>query len=132
MTKYAKLSPPQIASLSDDELREFETCLPFPNKDNKRFIPPFPEAVLLEIVKADAVAALPLVLAIHRQLTMKKTNETPLNEAIWKVAGNPSVKKRALILRKLKSLPQFVELIPARTALYYYRVKRGSIWDGNS
>lgn len=132
MTKYDKRSLAEISSLSDDELREFETCLPLPNKDNKRFMPPFPAAVLLEVVKEDATAALPLVLAIHRQLTMKRTNETPLNEAIWSVAGNPSVKKREHILRKLKSIPQIVELIPARTALFYYRVKRGSAWEGNS
>ena len=88
------------------------------------FIPALP----VHIVEAKAEKALPLVLAIHRQLHMTKRETTPLNAAIWKAAGSPSPRERESIIRKLKALPGLVYFEIARTTTSHYRVGRGSDW----
>lgn len=94
----------------------------------EHFIPGFPQAILAAVVEARAEVVLPLVLAIHRQLTMTRKTETPLNEAIWCAAGSPNHKRRQRILQKLKVLPELVELIPCRTRVSHFRVRRGRWW----
>jgi hypothetical protein len=113
-------------AMSDDELRRLETV--GTRDSNQHYIPKFPQAILLAIVHADATAALPLVLAIHRQLTMTKRDETPLNDAIWRSAGSPSHKRRATILQKLKSVPSVIQIVNARSVSSHYRVSRGDLW----
>jgi len=85
-----RADPPQprrsLDKLTDKELRRLEKSAT-PTK--AAYIPPFPQSVIQAVVDANAVAALPLVLAIHRQLVVTKRKETPLNEAIWKSAGSP-------------------------------------------
>ena len=93
------------------------------------YIPGFPLKVLLATVDADAVKALPLVLAIHRQLTMTRRQLTPLNGAIWKAAGNPSHKERETILAKIKMMPDVIRIECHRTATAHYRVGRGGLWS---
>jgi hypothetical protein len=93
------------------------------------FIPAFPLRVQLALLDARAGTVLPLVLAIHRQLTMSGREETPLNGAIWDAAGRPSPKQRETILRKLKALPEIIEIIPGRTWTTHYRVRRGAVWS---
>eukprot|EP01037_Dinobryon_pediforme_P013287 gene13287-13397_t len=92
------------------------------------FIPALPLHVVLTIVEAKAEKALPLVLAIHRQLHMAKRETTPLNAAIWKAAGSPSTRERESIIRKLKALPGLVYVEKDRTTTSHYRVGRGSDW----
>lgn len=92
------------------------------------FIPALPLHVVLTIVEAKAEKALPLVLAIHRQLHMTKRETTPLNAAIWKAAGSPSPREREGMIRKLKALPGLVNFEKDRTTTSHYRVGRGSDW----
>ena len=92
------------------------------------FIPPLPLHIILIIVEAKAEKALPLVLAIHRQLHMTRRETTPLNAAIWKAAGSPSSRERENIIRRLKALPNIIYLEKARTPTSHYRVGRGSSW----
>jgi hypothetical protein len=113
-------------AMSDEELRRLESIVPRDNSNH--YIPQFPQAVLQAVVDADAVVALPLILAIHRQLVMTKRDDTPLNEAIWRCAGSPPHKRRATILRKLKTLPNIIRIVSARTANSRYRVSRGDFW----
>lgn len=131
MSIHRSLFLPDMSVLTDKELQKFEKPIAQANTEKDHFIPPLPIKILLEVVRLDAVAALPLVLAIHRQLVMKKKDDTALNEAIWRIAGDPSAKKRECILRKLKLLPQVFELIPERTRLYHYRIRRGGMWKRN-
>jgi hypothetical protein len=112
-------------AMSDSELRRIETTV---THGNKHYIPSFPQAILQAVVEADAVITLPLILAIHRQLAMTQRDDTPLNEAIWRCAGSPPHKRRATILRKLKSLPSIIRIVSARTAITHYRVSRGDLW----
>jgi hypothetical protein len=124
------LSP--YANLTDKELQKYEQLILPADSDINKFIPSMPVSVITEIVHHNAVAILPLVMAIHRQMIMRRNNDTPLNEAIWSIAGNPSSKQRENILRKLKSLPHIFELRAERTRIYHYRVKRGNFWSTNA
>jgi hypothetical protein len=123
----SKPCPTANDTMSDAELRRLESIVP--RENNHHFIPKFPLAILQAVVDADAVIALPLMLAIHRQLVMTKKDDTPLNEAIWRSAGSPSHKRRAAILRKIKSLPGVIQITSARTVTYHYRVSRGGLWQ---
>ena len=114
-----------LDTLTDKELRRLEKSAT-PTK--AAYIPGFPQSIIQAIVDADAVAAFPLVLAIHRQLAMAKRKETPLNEAIWKCSGSPSPKRREAILRKLKAIPHVVRITVARTATTRYKVAKGEMW----
>ena len=115
-----------LDTLSDKELRRLEKSST-PTKST--YISAFPQSVIQAVVDADAVAALPLVLAIHRQLVVTRREETPLNEAVWKCAGSPSAKRREAILRKLKAVPHIIRLVGARTPTAHYRVAKGEAWS---
>ncbi len=119
-------SSPSLNTLTDKELMPLEKVSA---GAKQAYIPSFPQSVIQGIVEADAVVALPLVLAIHRQLTATRRDETPLNEAIWKCAGSPSAKRREVILRKLKTIPHVIRIIAARTATTHYRVAKGKLWQ---
>jgi hypothetical protein len=117
-----------LDSLSDRELQSFERRVPLAGNPKRQFIPAFPLRIQQALVEADAVVALPLVLAIHRQLTMTHREETPLSEGVWNSAGSPTAKKRAVILRKLKSIPKVIQITAARTRTTHYRVQKGDLW----
>lgn len=120
--------PPIVADdITDKKLYRLATTAP---RKQGSYIPPLPVQILQAVVAADAVIALPLILAIHRQLTMSGRSDTPLNRAIWQTAGSPSHKKRSAILRKLKAIPEIILLTEARTPVSRYRVARGSAWVG--
>ena len=114
-----------LDTLTDQELRRLEKAT---TPAKAPYIPAFPKSLIQAVVDGDAVTALPLVLAIHRQLTMTNREETQLNEAIWKCAGSPSPKRREAILRKLKAIPHVIRIVEARTATAYYRVSKGRAW----
>jgi hypothetical protein len=121
--------PLSLETLTDLELRQFETRR---NSLTPSFIPSFPQNIIQIAVQSGACLALPLILAIHRQLIMTKRDSTPLNEAVWRCAGSPTHKQRATIIRKLKSLPELIVIIPARTLTAHYRVAKGSAWATRS
>ena len=114
-----------LDTLTEKELRRLEKSAT-PTK--AAYIPGFPQRIIQAIADADAVAAFPLVLAIHRQLVVTKRKETPLNEAIWKCAGSPSPKRRETILRNLRTIPDVIRITAARTAITHYRVAKGKSW----
>jgi hypothetical protein len=114
-----------LDTLTDGELRRLEKSA---TPATAAYIPAFPQSVMQAVVDADAVTALPLILAIHRQLVMTKREETPLNEAIWKRAGSPSSKRRESILRKLRTVPHVIRLKATRTRTSHYSVSRGEFW----
>ena len=89
--------------LTDADLRRHEVKLAPPPRP-AAFVPAFPLAVLQAVAQARAEKALPLILAIHRQLQMSSREWTPINAAVWTAAGRPAEKHRAAILRKLKGL----------------------------
>ena len=101
--------------LSDFELRKLERTSDGRPDVRAQFIPACPVRIIQAMVEADAAVALPLVLAIHRQLTSARREETPLNEAAWKIAGSPSARRREAILRKLKRLPELIVFRADRT-----------------
>jgi hypothetical protein len=114
-----------LDTLTDKELRRLEKSA---SPTKATYVPAFPQSVLQAVIEADAVVALPLILAIHRQLTMNRRKETPLNESIWKCVGSPSSKRRESILRKLKTIPHVIRVTVVRTATTHYRVAKGKSW----
>ena len=131
------MPPDQIAAIlsldhhSDFELRKLERTSDGRPDVRAQFIPACPVRIIQAMVEADAAVALPLVLAIHRQLTSARREETPLNEAAWKIAGSPSARRREAILRKLKRLPELIVFRADRTPTSHYRVSKGRLWTNN-
>ena len=117
--------------LSDFELRKLERTSDGRPDVRAQFIPACPVRIIQAMVEADAAVALPLVLAIHRQLTSARREETPLNEAAWKIAGSPSARRREAILRKLKRLPELIVFRADRTPTSHYRVSKSRLWTNN-
>ena len=96
---------------------------------SKHFIPALPLGVVLTCVAGGYEVALPLILAIHRQLTMTGREWTQLNIAIWAAAGNPPEKKRAKILALLKEHPALIQIRPKKTTTSHYEVAYGKLWS---
>jgi hypothetical protein len=96
---------------------------------SKHFIPALPLGVVLTCVGGGYEVALPLILAIHRQLTMTGREWTQLNIAIWAAAGNPPEKKRAKILALLKEHPDLIQIRPKKTTTSHYEVAYGKLWS---
>lgn len=117
-----------LDGLSDFELRQFETPARSSRHRTEAFVPALPMAVLVAVVEAGSEKALPVILAIHRQLKMTRREWTPINAAVWKAAGDPSAKKRAAIMRKLKRLPAFLRVELHRTPSSHYRAGKGPQW----
>lgn len=128
VSREGQIASLSLDSLSDRELQRSERRVQLAVNTKPQFIPAFPLRILQALAEADAVVALPLVLAIHRQLVMSRREETPLNEELWNAAGSPTAKKRAVILRKLKSLPEVIQITAARTRTTHYRVRKGDLW----
>ncbi len=95
----------------------------------KHFIPAVPLRAVLACVEGGCELALPLILAIHRHLTMTGREWTPLNKAIWDTAGNPTEKKRAKILAALKERPELIQIRRKKTATSHYEVACGRLWS---
>jgi hypothetical protein len=101
-------------------------------RKSKHFIPALPLGVVLGCVAGGYEVALPLILAIHRQLTMTGREWTPLNKAIWAAAGNPPEKKRAKILALLKEHPALIQIRPKKTTTSHYEVAYGKLWSADA
>ena len=99
---------------------------------SKHFIPALPLGVVLTCVAGGYEVALPLILAIHRQLTMTGREWTPLNIAIWAAAGNPPEKKRAKILAAVKRHPDLIQIRPKKTTTSHYEVAYGTLWSAEA
>ena len=85
--------------------------------------------VLRTVVEAKALKALPLILAIHRQLHMAKRESVPLAGAIWDASGYVTRKDKTAALRKLKKLPEVIRLIPKHQTMFsFYDVAYGPLW----
>jgi len=117
-----------LDDLSDAELQRYETPAKADKRQAEAFVPGFPLLIMVAAVAAGAVKALPVILAIHRQLKMTRREWTPLNAAIWKAAGDPGAKERAAIIRKLKKLPDLIRIEIKRTSVSHYQVARGPLW----
>lgn len=119
---FAKLAIPNGFTLPEAEAK--------PGRRRARhFIPPVPLRVVLACVEGGCETALPLILAIHRQLTMTRREWTPLNAAIWTAAGNPSERKRTKILASLKEQSDLILVRPKKTATSHYEVAYGALWS---
>ena len=96
---------------------------------SEHYVPGFPLGVILSVVDAGLEKALPLILAIHRQLTMTKREWTPLNSAVWRAASDPTAKEKEAILTKLRAAPGIIQFRINRTPVSHYSVSKGTLWQ---
>ena len=98
-------------------------------RQKEGFFPVFPVKIVRAVVEAKALKALPLVLAIHRQLHMTKQKSVPLTGAIWDAAGYVSRKDKTAALQKLRMLSKVIRLISKHQTMHsYYVVAYGPLW----
>jgi len=114
---------------SEEKFRGVQATRISTRRQRKGFYPPFPIRIGVAIRAAKAEKALLLILAIHRQIVMKRCRETVLNGAIWDAAGNPTKAEKAAILRNLKAVPHIIRLVAKQSPTSYYRVAKGPLWD---
>jgi hypothetical protein len=110
------------------DLRAQTVALGQPTISRTSFVPRLPVSVIERVEQSGAMTAMGLVLAIHRQMAMRRRQSTPLNAAIWKAAGSPSKKRREVILRNLAKIPDVFVLQRSRSLQGFYRVERGELW----
>jgi len=119
---------PELYRISDANLDATTTKEPT-RRQREGYIPALPVKVLCAVVEAKAEKALPLILAIHRQLHMAKQKSVPLTGAIWDAAGSPGRQAKVAVLRNLKKLPKVIRLISKdQTMFSYYDVAYGPLW----
>lgn len=98
----------------------------------KQFIPVFPVHVLQAIIKAEAEAALPIILAAHRWMYVLQRKATPLSSRIWDAAGYDDQAKtrnrRKTIITSLRKIPQVMKLTPRRSWIAHYWIAYGPLW----
>jgi hypothetical protein len=94
------------------------------------YYPKISAHVVLAIVAADALHALPLVLATHRRMHMRQRDAIPLTKSIWRAAGYPDPDdwRRRTALAQLRRVPQVLGLEEKRSRYARYRLKRGPLW----
>lgn len=114
----------QVAKGQQSARRKLKTHKP------SAYVPNFPLDILQAVVDARVEKALPLILAIHRQLAMTGRESTPLNSAVWKASGDPTAKQKEAILAKLKTVPSIIKISDNRTRVSHYSVSKGDLWTG--
>jgi hypothetical protein len=77
----------------------------------------------------NAMAALPLLLAIHNQMNLKKATSISITEKVWGVAAGSSERKRKTMLRALKRVPDLVRLEERHRLKSRYRAHQGPLWN---
>lgn len=98
-------------------------------RQREGFCPVFPLMILRVVVEEKAIKALPLIMAVHRQLHMVKKKSVPLTGVVWNASGYVSRKDKTAALQKLRKLSKVIRLIPKRQTMHsYYDVAYGSLW----
>ena len=97
-------------------------------RQEKGYVPSFPLRLIRAVVEAKAEKALPLVLAIHRQMVMTRQRSIPLSGAVWDAAGSPNRRERDTVLRNLRKLRKIYRLTVNKTMFSHYLVSQGPLW----
>jgi hypothetical protein len=97
-------------------------------KGRLSYVPRFSLKLCAAVVAADAERALPLVLALHRKLSVSGTNSATLSPELWRAAGSPSRGKRQTILGHLRKIPDLVQIREHRTPISVYTLAKGRLW----
>jgi hypothetical protein len=94
------------------------------------FYPNVPIPIVKAVVDARAEVALPLVMAAHRRLTMRRLNMIPLTSSVWQAAGyaDCSKRRRQTAIANLRKIPQVLELKEQRSLSARYHLSYGPLW----
>ena len=94
------------------------------------FVPSFPARWLRVVEKANAHPALPLLLALHRQFSLRgNPSSILLTASVWATIGVNERVGRIRVLRHARQLPELLILNWASSFVAHFRVTRGPEWD---
>ena len=93
------------------------------------FIGWVPHVWLLILDEAEAMPALPLLLAISNQMRMRKKKVVLITARVWRVARGRTEGKRRAMLVALKRVPDLVSLEFQNRSWSKYRVSQGPLWN---
>jgi hypothetical protein len=77
----------------------------------------------------DAMAALPLLLAIANQMSLKRKLTVSITAKVWEVAAGRSKSERNPMLAALKRVPDLVRIEEHHRLASRYQASRGPMWD---
>ena len=92
------------------------------------FIRRVPHVWLLILDEAEAMPALPLLLAICNQMNVKRKKTVLITARVWRVARGCTEGKRRAMLAALKRVPDLVSLEFQNRSWSKYRVSQGPLW----
>jgi hypothetical protein len=93
------------------------------------FVMQVPLAWLQILRDAQAMTALPLLLAIDNRMIVKRTSSVSITARIWAIAEARSEQERRTMLRALERVPGLVRLEKRKRLSSWYRAHRGPLWD---
>jgi hypothetical protein len=79
--------------------------------------------------EAEAMPALPLLLAISNQMKMRRKKAVLITARVWRVAAVHTEGKRRAMLAALKRVPDLVSLEFQNRSWSKYRVSQGPLWN---
>jgi hypothetical protein len=83
---------------------------------------------LLILDEAEAMPALPLLLAISNQMRVRKKKTVLITARVWRVARGRTEGKRKAMLAALKRVPDLVGLEFQNRSWSKYRASQGPLW----
>jgi hypothetical protein len=96
--------------------------------EKTKWVPKFPAFVYVEVVKAEAYRAYPLLTAAWRRSYIRREISVRITMHLWRELGSPDIQKRRLVLADLRLLPHLVSLEKDQTPFSYYRLTFKPIW----
>jgi hypothetical protein len=93
------------------------------------FIRRVPHVWLLVLDEAEAMPALPLLLAIGNQMNLRRRKAVLITARVWRVARGGTKAKRRLMLAALKRVPNLVCLEYRNCSGPKYRASQGPLWN---
>jgi hypothetical protein len=93
------------------------------------FVGRVPLVWLLILDEAEAMPALPLLLAIHNQMNVRRKKVVLLTARVWRVAVGRTEGKRKVMLAAIKRVPDLVSLEYRNRRGTKYRASQGPLWN---
>jgi hypothetical protein len=93
------------------------------------FIARVPHVWLLILDEAEAMPALPLLLAICSQMTVRRKKAVLITARVWNVARGRTKGKRKAMLTALQRVPSLVRLEYRNRSGSKYRASQGPLWN---
>jgi hypothetical protein len=99
-------------------------------KQRRFFVDDVPLHVLHIVVAKSAHLAVPLILAAHRNMRMRGSDEVLLVRGVWEAAGySPTTdRRRWSVLAQVRNIPEIMLVEERRSPIARYLLRRGPAW----